>query len=156
MVKMFDGRIRQRTFIAAPPEKVFDTITSAREWDAFFTTGMELEPRPGGKCFFSWKDWGPDSYTLTVPGKVKKAVRPERFEFEWGREGRETTVRFELKERKGGTVITLTEDGYKDDHESRAMILECAAGWGEAMTLLKFYIEKGIVYEGSGKHGSKE
>jgi len=26
------------------------------------------------------------------------------------------------------------------------MILECASGWGEALTLLKFYIEHGIVY----------
>jgi uncharacterized protein YndB with AHSA1/START domain len=151
MSKMFDGRIRQRTYIASPPEKVYDTITSAAAWDAFFTTGMELEPRAGGRCDFSWKNWGPDSYTHRVPGAVKEATRPETFVFQWGREGRETTVRFELEKRDGGTVVTLTEDGYRDDPESRAMILECAAGWGEAITLLKFYIEKGIVYEGSGK-----
>ena len=26
------------------------------------------------------------------------------------------------------------------------MMLECAAGWGEALTLLKFYVEHGVVY----------
>jgi hypothetical protein len=31
------------------------------------------------------------------------------------------------------------------------MMLECASGWGEALTLLKFYIEKGLVYTGPEK-----
>jgi len=45
-----------------------------------------------------------------------------------------------------GTVLTLTESGYKDTPEGLAMILECASGWGEAITLLKFYMEHGVVY----------
>ena len=60
MAELFDGKIKQRTFIAATPEKVYDTITSARDWDTFFTTGMQLEPYAGGECSFAWKDWGPD------------------------------------------------------------------------------------------------
>lgn len=144
--QLLDVGIKQRTFIAAPPEKVYDTITSATEWDAFFTTGMQLEPRPGGICSFAWKDWGPDFYTLQVPGRVLEATRPTRFTFEWGREGKETRIRFDLKEQFGGTVVTVTEDGYPDTSEGRAAILECASGWGEAVTLLKFYIEKGMTY----------
>jgi len=151
MADLFDGKIKQRTYIAVPPEKVYDTITDPKEWDAFFTTGMQLDPKPGGVCNFAWKDWGPDSYTLTAPGKVVEAVRPEQFIFQWGREGSETTVRFELSAEHGGTVVTLTEDGYKDTPDGRAMILECASGWGEALTLLKFYIEHGIVYAGPVK-----
>ena len=60
MTQLFDGKIKQRTLIAAQPERVFDTITSAKEWDAFFTTGMKLDLQPGGICEFAWKDWGPD------------------------------------------------------------------------------------------------
>jgi uncharacterized protein YndB with AHSA1/START domain len=146
MAKLFDAIIKQRTFIAASPEKVYDTITSAESWDSFFTTGMRLEPVPGGRCGFSWKDWGPDFYTLTVPGEVVEAIRPERFVFRWGNGEKETTVRFELSAQHGGTVITLTEEGYKDTPEGHAAILECASGWGEALTLLKFYIEHGVVY----------
>jgi uncharacterized protein YndB with AHSA1/START domain len=146
MTKMLDQKIRQRTFIAASPEKVYDTITSAKEWDSFFTTGMQLESHPGGKCFFAWKNWGPDSYTLTVPGKTLEAERPNRFTFQWGAEDKATKVSFELAEKDGGTVVTLTEDGYKDIPEARAMIMECASGWGEALTLLKFYLEHGIIY----------
>jgi uncharacterized protein YndB with AHSA1/START domain len=151
MAKLLDEMIKQRTFIAASPEKVYDTITSAREWNSFFTTGMELEPRPGGKCEFSWKDWGPDFYTLKVPGKVIEAEKPNKFVFQWGSEEKATTVSFELSGEHGGTVVTLTERGYKDAPESRAMMLECASGWGEALTLLKFYIEKGLVSKGPEK-----
>jgi uncharacterized protein YndB with AHSA1/START domain len=151
MVRLLKEKIKQRTFIAATPERVYDTLTSAKEWDSFFTTGMTLEPHPGGKCEFSWEDWGPDFYTLKVPGKVIETIRPEKFVFQWGPEGKETMVSFHLSAEQGGTTVTLTEQGYKDTPEARAMMLECASGWGEALTLLKFYIEKGIVYTGPKK-----
>lgn len=147
MSELLDCRIRQRTFIAASPERVYDTITSAKAWDEFFTTGMELDPRPGGVCSFAWKDWGPDKYTVKVLGKVVEAKRPELFVFQWGAEGKATTIRVELAAVEDGTVVTLTEEGYRDTPDGRAMIVECAAGWGEAITLLKFYIEHGIVYD---------
>jgi uncharacterized protein YndB with AHSA1/START domain len=150
MAGLLECKIRQRTYIAAPPEKVYDTITSAQKWDGFFTTGMELDPQPGGVCSFSWKDWGPDNYTLKVSGRVIEAKRPSLFTFQWGQEGNETTIRIQLDARDNGTIVTLTEDGYQDTPEGRAMILECAAGWGEAMTLLKFYLEHGILYNSAG------
>jgi uncharacterized protein YndB with AHSA1/START domain len=147
MNKLFDGKIKQRTYIEAPVEKVYDTITSAQEWDKFFTTGMQLEPKLGGKCIFSWKDWGPDFYSLSAPGKVVNVIRPKLFIFKWGEAGQESTVRFELEPLGSGTVVTIIEDGYPDTPEGRKMVLECACGWGEAATLLKFYIEHGIVYK---------
>ncbi len=151
MDEFLDCKITQRTFVAAPPDDVYDTITSAKNWDSFFTTGMELEPRPGGACSFSWKDWGPNRYTLKVPGVVLEADRPGLFAFQWGRPGKETTIRMELTAVEGGTVITLSEDGYRDTAEDRGMIVECASGWGEALTLLKFYMEHGITYDGRAK-----
>lgn len=147
MTKLFDGKIKQRTYIDAPPEKVYDTITSASEWDKFFTTGMVLEPKPGGTCNFSWVDWGPDCYTLTAPGKTVEVAPHKLFSFQWGQTGKETTIRFELKPQGDGTLLTVTEDGYYDTPEGRQMILECASGWGEAATLLKFYIEHGVIYK---------
>ncbi|MEW5796918.1 MAG: SRPBCC domain-containing protein [Candidatus Zixiibacteriota bacterium] len=146
MAELLNEKVRQRTFIAAAPDEVFDTVTSATHWDKFFTTGMELDPKPGGVCSFSWKDWGPDEYTMKVPGKVLEIERPRLFSFQWGAEQRATTVRIELTAQDGGTVVTLEEGGYRDTSDGRAMILECASGWGEALTLLKFYIEHGITY----------
>lgn len=76
-----------------------------------------------------------------------EAKRPGLFIFQWGSDGKETTIRIELAPADKGTVVTLSEDGYEDTPEGRAMIVECAAGWGEAMTLLKFYLEHGVVYD---------
>ena len=43
-----------------------------------------------------------------------------------------------------GTLVRLEEFGYlMDDLE---ISLGCAAGWGEALTLLKFFLEGGHVY----------
>ena len=146
MSELFDAKIKQRTYIAVTPEEVYDTITTASEWDKFVTTGMILDLKPGGDCIFSWKDWGPDLYSMSAPGKVVEVKRPRLFSFQWGSAGNETTMRFELEEKHGGTILTITEDGYQNTPEARAMILECASGWGEAATLLKFHIEHGVVY----------
>jgi len=144
MPQPFNHKVKQATFIAAPPEDVFDCITSAGGWDAFFTTGMELESKPGGKIVWRWENWGPDFYTLSAPGKVVELDRPRRFVFEWG--SNPSRIEFNLTPKFGGTVVRLTESGYNDTPEERDMILECASGWGEALTLLKFYLEHGIVY----------
>lgn len=145
MPELFNHRIKQRTFIAATPEKVYYVVTSAKDWDAFFTTGMKIDLKPGGEMVWSWKDWGPDFYTLQSPAKVVTADRPHSFAFDWGSK-MISRVRFSLEAKHGGTVLTITEEGYPDSPEGRDAILECASGWGEAATLLKFYIEKGITY----------
>lgn len=145
MAELFKHQVKQRTFIAATPEKVYDTITSADGWNAFFTTGLKVDPRPGGTMIWAWKDWGPNFYTLEVPAKVVEADKPRRFAFDWGSK-MVSRVTFELEAKHGGTVVTVTEHGYPDTPEGRDGILDCASGWGEATTLLKFYIEHGITY----------
>jgi len=144
----FGHDIKQRTFIAAPPEKVYDTIASGDGWNAFFTYDTEVDPRPGGKMVFRWKDWGPDRYTLDAECKVLKVERPRLFAFEWYPVGKDnpTTVTFTLEAKHGGAVVAISETGYPDTPKAREMILECACGWGEAVTLLKFWLEHGVRY----------
>jgi uncharacterized protein YndB with AHSA1/START domain len=148
MAGPFGKSIKHQTFILVPPENVYDTITTPEGWDAFFTTGLEVEPVAGGKIVFRWRGHGPDFYHTDAEGTVVEAVRPGRFAFQWYPVGQETptTVTFSLTGQYGGTVVRLTEDGYPDTPDGRAMILECAAGWGEALTLLKFYLEHGLAY----------
>ncbi|MEE9552970.1 MAG: SRPBCC domain-containing protein [candidate division Zixibacteria bacterium] len=150
MTQPYGHDIKQRTFIAVPPERVYETITSGDGWNAFFTHATEIDPKPGGKMVFRWKDWGPDRYTNNSECKVLKADHPTLFEFEWGMVGRgfPSTVRFHLEANDGGTVVTLTESGYPDTDKARSSILSCACGWGEAVTLLKFWLEHGVRYAG--------
>jgi len=92
-----------------------------------------------------WKDWGPDSYNNEVQAKVIEIEKPKIFSFEWGNR-KPTLVTFELEAQFGGTVVTCAEEGYDDSDLDRKSILSCASGWGEAMTLLKFYLEYNIIY----------
>jgi hypothetical protein len=47
---------------------------------------------------------------------------------------------------ENGSVVTLRETGYPDTDIAKQIMLGCATGWGEALTLLKFYLEHGIKY----------
>jgi hypothetical protein len=48
-------------------------------------------------------------------------------------------------------VVHLTEKGYTNTPGGRRNMLECASGWGEALTLLKFYLEHGVTYTQAGR-----
>jgi uncharacterized protein YndB with AHSA1/START domain len=81
-------------------------------------------------------------------GPVLEARRGERLVFQWHPDGPTyaTTVAIHLEAREGGTVVRLREWGYLDTPAGLAAMLDCAAGWGEALTLLKFYVELGAIY----------
>ncbi|MGB5108045.1 MAG: SRPBCC domain-containing protein [Candidatus Zixiibacteriota bacterium] len=148
MPEMFDKEIRRQSLFYASPERIYDTITSGSGWNAFFTFNTEVDPRPGGEIVFRWKDRGPQKYTVNAEGKVHRAERPHIFVFERYPVGREhpTIITFERKAQDDATVVSITESGYPNTPDGRAMILECASGWDEAVTLLKFYFEYGVTY----------
>ena len=139
-------KINKSIFIAAKPERIFEAITSANEWDRYFTTGMEFDPTPGGVCNFKWKNWGPELFNGDSPGKVLEIDPPKSLVFEWGSPGKETVARLEIELKYDGSVLTLTEDGYPDTEEGLKYLIECSAHWGELLALIKFYIEHGITY----------
>jgi uncharacterized protein YndB with AHSA1/START domain len=138
--------IQKSIFIAAPIESVFQALTSSKHWDKYFTTGMELDPKPGGVCNFKWEHWGPELINLESPGRVLEIDSPRRFVFEWGRPGQKTTAQLNLETKHDGTVLSLYEDGYPETEEGLSSILECSAHWGELLALIKFYVESGVTY----------
>ena len=134
--------IKHSTFIKTPPERVFETLTSAEGWDAWFTKGTMLDLKPGGEFILRWKDWAPGRVTTEDRAKVLEIVPNEKVSFVWNLHEGDTTVTFTLEPRENGTVLQITDDGYK----SMDSLMECATGWGEALTLLKLYLEHGIIY----------
>jgi uncharacterized protein YndB with AHSA1/START domain len=146
-MNLLNHKIKQKTFIKAPIEKVFETITSSEGWDAFFTTGMELDLKSNGAMLFKWVDWGPEFYNVSEKAKVLEIKEPYLFVFEWYPvENYPTRIEMKLESKLGGTVLTLNESGYPDTEKGRNAILDCASGWSEALTLLKFYLEFNVVY----------
>jgi len=148
MTKLIDVEIRQNTLVRAKPEVVYDAMTTGSGLDACFTVGSEVDARPGGNIIFRWKRWGPDKYTNDAQGTVVEAKRPERFVFQWKADNPSyaTTIELDFEEVEEGTVVRLREHGYQDTPSGRAAMLECAAGWGEALTLMKYYVEHSVTY----------
>jgi uncharacterized protein YndB with AHSA1/START domain len=148
MNEVIEAEIKQTSLVRASPEKVYDAITTGAGLDSWFTSGFEVDARPGGIIKFSWKDWGPDKYTQVSEGRVLEAERGKRFVFQWSADNPSyaTTIEIDLEATDEGTILRLREYGYHNTPSGRAAMAECAAGWGEAVTLLKFFVEHGITY----------
>ena len=138
--------IHYNTYIDAPPEKVYDTLTTASGWDAWFTQSAQVDARPGGVMVFRWENFKVDRYTGESVGPVLEAEAPRRFVFQWTAGDSPTTIEFDLEPLGSGTVVTVTESGHTPSPKDLEALVECASGWGEALTLLKFYLEHGITY----------
>ena len=134
------------TLVRAPRERVYHALTQAEHLDAWFTTGAEVDARPGGTMRWRWVDWGPDRVTEEDWGPVLEADRPARYVFRWQEALGGTTVEVDFADRADGTVIRLREHGYPDTPAGWAGFSDCSTGWGEALTLLKFYVEHGLHY----------
>jgi uncharacterized protein YndB with AHSA1/START domain len=138
--------IHATTLVRAPRERVYDALTKAEELDSWFTNGAEVDARPGGEIMWRWVDWGPDAFTGEDRGPVLEARRPERFVFRWQSALGGTTVEVDFGEHAEGTVVRLREHGYPDTPEGWEQHMSCASGWGEALALLKFWVEHGVRY----------
>jgi uncharacterized protein YndB with AHSA1/START domain len=136
-----DVEAKHSEFIRAPREKVYDAFATAEGLDGWFTRGARVDARPGGAMLFRWVDWGPEkTINEEAPGRVLEAKRPERFVFQWGKPGEETTVEIILEEREGGTLLRLREFGFRRIED----VVGNASGWGQALTLVKFWLERSI------------
>jgi uncharacterized protein YndB with AHSA1/START domain len=85
---------------------------------------------------------GPAHTNAEDGGPIIEALPNQRFVFQWQPGESPSTVAFELEPRGAGTVVYVTESGYS----SWIGLIGCATGWGEALTLLKFYLEYGLTY----------
>ncbi len=141
----FDTPILHKVLIRAKRTKVYDAMTTAEELDEWFTNGASVDRKIGGKIIFRWVEWGPDKETSEAECPIIDVKIPEKFVFKWW-EDHYTTVEMDFEEVEEGTIVIVKEYGYQDTPEGHRRCLECAVGWGEALTLLKFYVEHNIRY----------
>ena len=86
-----------KTFIAAPIERVFDTLTTATGWDGWFTHGSSIDER---ELVMRWQDVAKIGHRVTLwdghDGELRCPIiareRPTRFAFQWRSGERPTTV----------------------------------------------------------------
>jgi uncharacterized protein YndB with AHSA1/START domain len=114
--------IRADVEIAAPPERVFEALTDARQlatwWggdDAYRTRDWRIDARPGGT--WSARTTDPFGRDGTIGGTILTLDAPHRLEYTWRAswEGdAESVVRYELEpadvDGRPGTRLTVTHD----------------------------------------------
>jgi uncharacterized protein YndB with AHSA1/START domain len=142
---IFPDPIQHSVLIATSPERAYDALTTAAGLDAWFTSGAEIDARPGGHVIFRWRDWGPRRLTCEDQGPVLAAHRPSHFIFQWhpGGPAFTTTVELTFERVAVGTIVSVRETGFPDTTEGRRAMLDCAAGWGEALAVCRFHLERG-------------
>ena len=143
-----DRAARFKTLIRVSPDKAYAALTTSEALDMWFTTSSTVDARAGGNIMFRWENWGVDEYTGELGGPVLEAEPGERFVFRWPADSRgyETTVEVDFKRHPQGTVVSLRERGYIDGPVGTQDLMNRQAGWAEVLTLMKFYLEHGVVY----------
>lgn len=96
--------------IAAPPETIFDYLTTEAGMTAWMGQHADLEPRPGGT-------FAVDIAGYAIRGRYLHVERPTRVVVSWGVAGSDdlpagaSTVEFRLTAVDDGTRVELTHSG---------------------------------------------
>lgn len=132
------------TYIDVSPAQVYAILTSSKGWDTWFTYRTRIDPQAGGQIQFYWKDFGPYHLSIRANGIVLEAETDRKLMFQWQVASVATTVTIVLEELEGGTLMKLTEEGHTASDQDLAVLVDSAAGWGEALTRLKYFLEYGV------------
>ena len=141
------GVIKAEIEIAAPPDRVFRSLTDPAELEAWWgsdelyrTTEWTIDLRPGGK--WSTVAFGADGSRMTVDGEYLEVDPPRRLLHTWRPswdDYAETTVRYDLVPTATGTRVLVTHTGFGDRAEQAAGTGE---GWTRVLEWLGQFAEK--------------
>jgi uncharacterized protein YndB with AHSA1/START domain len=114
------GTIEREVRIEAPPEVVFDVITSPDHIRDWWSADTEIEPVAGSTSELTWRDEASGRVDV-VPITVLDVQPPHLFSFRWTQGPGQTPtpsnsllVTFELSPAGTGTVLRLTETGFRE------------------------------------------
>lgn len=114
------GTIEREVEINASPTTVFEVITSPEHLKEWWPDEAVVEPTAGarGELVFGDRSSGEAQIPKLT---VVEAVPPRLFSFRWthpedeeAREGNSLLVTFELTTSDGGTLLRMTESGFRE------------------------------------------
>lgn len=147
------GSIERELLVDASPEVVFDVISSPehmREW--WNGVASDVEAAPGSQGEFVWGDRATgDAHVVQVT--VMDSVPPRLFSFRWVHEpgevatvGNSLLVTFELTPSGSGTVVRMTETGWRELGWEAARLEEAyndhVVGWDTHLGGLRGYLTR--------------
>lgn len=135
-----------RTKILRPVAEVFDAIVKSDRMKKYFLDGASSDLIEGETVTWRWDHYGEN------PVVVRKVVENELIELafdsrEWDKtkdEGYEVLVIFEFEELEDGTMLSISEQGWKTDADGLKGSHDNCGGWTHMAMCLKAYLEHGI------------
>ena len=132
------------TYIAAPPDKVWQALTSSDFTKKYFwDRSVEIEPRPGGAFVLRLPDG-----RVNVQGKVIDWEPPRKLSVTWQvvwpedfRKLPECVVSYEIAQAGDAVRLTMTESHSWEVPE--AILSGGRAGWPAILSSLKSLLETG-------------
>lgn len=132
------GTIEREIYVEASPEIVFEVVSSPEHLKAWWPDDARYEPVPGSVGEIVFGDPGADG--AVVPFTVVDARPPQSFTFRWTHpadqvagEGNSLLVTFDLTPSRGGTLLKMTESGFREMGWEAAVLeeqyREHSTGW---------------------------
>lgn len=145
------GTIEREIHIDASPEVVFDVVSSPEHLREWWPDEAEFPSVPGGAGRIGFGDVAQGG--TWVRFTVVDAVPPRLFSFRWTHEEGESAARgnsnlvvFELEPAGTGTLLRMTESGFRergwDEAKAAAKYAEHATGWDFYLPRLPEYAAK--------------
>jgi uncharacterized protein YndB with AHSA1/START domain len=144
------GALEKQIQIDASPAAVYEVVSDPRHIAQWWTDKADFEPTPGGTGVLVWEQRA-TNHPFEVQITLVEAVPGQRFSFRWLYPGGETPtsnnsllVTFELTSVGSGTLLTVTEEGMREQGWEAAVLEEHYrshdAGWTRHLADLATYV----------------
>lgn len=113
------GSIERELHIAAPPEVVFEVISSPHYIQQWWSAETASTPVAGATGILYWAETGADAHQ-PAPFTIVEVIPARRFSFRWIYDGdigiaaNSLLVTFDLAPAPGGTTVRFSETGYRE------------------------------------------
>lgn len=138
-------KFKVQTKILKPIEEVFDAVYDPKKLSGYFTNGGASAPLDEGTTVeWAFAD-NPGDEKAKFPVVVKTMKKDELIELGWeGAKGLDTHIRMEFESAPDGTIVRISETGWRETQEDLdSSYLNCM-GWSQMISALKAYVEYGI------------
>ena len=143
------GTIEREIYVEASPEVVFEVVSSPDHLKQWWPDDARYDPTPGSTGEIVFGD--PDAGGAVVAFSVVEAQPPRTFSFRWthpasevAAEGNSLLVTFDLTPSRGGTLLKMTETGFREMGWEIAVLeqqyQEHVAGWDFYVPRLATYV----------------
>ena len=144
---MEHGTIEREIYVEAAPEVVFDVVSDPRHIREWWPDDAAYEPAPGSAGTITF---GTDAGATVLGFAVVEVLPPRTFSFRWTHPageaagaGNSLLVTFDLTPKGGGTLLRMTETGFREMGWADAVVQQ---QYREHVTGWDFYLPRLVPY----------